>query len=195
MDAAAAFVARHDETLAQLPWAGDNFTATAVFHTKGEYEIAIPNRLVELTLDFEKDMADAATDCGFGGWAHGVAGGDPQANAAGNIYLAGVEVDERRFLVGVGEGFGRSTQAFGDINPKANQVVVYTPDWTRLAEVYKNAFEPAVTVRGEQSTLYHTGAADGLRKNRLKQASITVSTPVTYSGGHVRNVPSRPYYE
>lgn len=194
MDAAAEFTGGHGETLAQLPWAGDNFTAAAVFPAKLPYDQAIPRRLVELTLDFERDMAESAVECGFGGWAHGVAGGEPHGNATGNIYLAGVEVGERRHLIGVGEGFGRSTQAFGDINPKATEIVVYTQDWTRMDTCYKDAFERAVTVRGEQSTLYHKAAVNGLRHRRLRDATVTVSTPVTHQGGQTRNVPARPYF-
>ena len=150
MDAAARFTVLHKETLAQLPWAGDNYTAAAVFPEKLDYDSAMPRRPVELSLDFEKEMREAAADSGFGGWAHGVAGGDVHGNSAGNVYLAGIEIRDRRFLVGVGEGFGRSTQAFGDINPKAAEIVVYTPDWKRLDADYKKLFEPAVTRRGEE---------------------------------------------
>jgi hypothetical protein len=194
MDAAAEFTDRHKENLAQLPWAGDNFTAAAVFPDKEAYDLAIPRRLVELSLDFEKEMCEAAVDCGFGGWAHGVAGGVVHGNAGGNVYLAGVEVTTRRFLVGAGEGFGRSSEAFGHINPKAEEIVVYQPDWERLDEPYKKAFEPAVTVRGEQSTLYRKAKAEALVKARTRQASISVTTPITYQGGQTRAVPTKPYF-
>lgn len=193
MDAAAEFAERHKETLAQLPWAGDNFTAAAVFPEKPRYDVAIPKRLVELSLDFEKDMADAATDCGFGGWAHGVAGGDVHGNAAGNVFLAGVEVGQRRFLVGSGEGVGRSAQAFGDINPKAGHIVVYKPDWERLDESYKTVFERAVNVHGQPSTLYYIAQAEKLLRVRAEQASAMSFTTISFPGEQPRTIPTKPH--
>jgi hypothetical protein len=195
MEAAAQFTVLHKETLAQLPWAGDNFTAAAVFAARADYDRAIPRRLVELSLDFEKEMAEAAIDCGFGGWAHGIAGGDVHGNSAGNVYLAGVEVGQRRFLVGAGEGFGRSAQAFGDINPKAKEVVVFKPDWERLDEAYKKAFEPAVTQRGQESTLYRVAKVDVLIRARARQASVGAATTITFPGGQSRPVPSKPHWK
>jgi hypothetical protein len=194
MDAAAQFAGRHTETLAQLPWAGDNFTAAAVFSAKDDYERAIPRRLVELSLDFEKELAESAIGSGFGGWAHGVAGGTVQGNAGGNVYLGSVLVRGRRFLVGAGEGFGRSAQAFGDINPKSKEVVVYEPDWTRLEEPYRNAFEPAVTHRGEQSTLYRAARIDALLRVRARSVSVAVPTIVSVAPGHLREMAVRPYF-
>jgi hypothetical protein len=195
METAAAFAERHKESLVQLPWAGDNFTAAAVFIEKSEYDSAAPKRLVELALDFEKEMTADAVDSGFGGWAHGVAGGVVHGNAAGNVFLAGVEVGQRRFLVGVGEGFGRSAQAFGDINPKAKQVIIYKPDWERLDPAYKKVFEPAVTHRGEQSSLYYAARVDALLAVRARQASAGSPTIITFPGGQSQNIPTRPHYQ
>lgn len=196
MDAAAAFVERNKQTMAQLPWAGDNFTAAAVFAAKPSYDGAIPRQLVELTLEFEKDMADAAVECGFGGWAHGVAGGDVRLKSVGNVYLAGVEVGGRRFLVGVGEGFGRSTKAFGDINPKPNELVVYNPDWEKMDEQYKKAFEPAVTRRKEQSSLFRIGTIEGLRKAQARAAAAAVYTTTTsFRNEEPRQIPAKPHYK
>lgn len=67
MDAAAQFASQHSETLAQLPWAGDNFTAAAVFADREDYDQAAQRRLVELSLDFDKEMAEAAVASGFAG--------------------------------------------------------------------------------------------------------------------------------
>lgn len=194
MDAAAAFVELHEEMLVQLPWAGDNFTAAAVFAAKSDYDSAAPKRLVELSLDFEKEMKADARACGFGGWAHGVAGGLVQWNTAGNVYLAGIELSGRRFLVGAGEGVGRSTQAFGDINPKAGEIVLYVEDWKRLDQRYKDAFKPAMTRRQEESSLYRKSTADALRGARSRQASVAVTTPVTFPR-ETRQVSSRPYFK
>jgi hypothetical protein len=193
MDAAANFVELHNERLAQLPWAGDNFTAAAVFASKEEYDLAVPTRLVELSLDFEKEMVAAAVTSGFGGWAHGVAGGTVHGNSNGNVYIAGVEVGQRRFLVGAGEGFGRSTQAFGNINPKPSEMVLYKADWEQLDAAYKDSFEIAKTHRGEISSLYRITRLDDLRAVRSRAAAKAVTTTVTFPN-ESREIKSRPYH-
>lgn len=193
MDEAAQFVTRHGEVMAQLPWAGDNFTAAVLRESKDDYEQAIPRRLVELPLDFEKDMAETAKRGGFGGWAHAVAGGEVHGNSNGNLYLGSVILGDRRFLVGVGEGFGRSTQAFADISPKPQVVVVYEPDWARLDDSYKRVFEPAITVRGEQSSLYRVASVVGLTRVRAKRDSIAIPTTVTVAPNRSQQVSTRPY--
>ncbi|MFO1076456.1 MAG: hypothetical protein U1E73_01880 [Planctomycetota bacterium] len=193
MEEAAQFVTRHGELMAQLPWAGDNFTAAVLRDSKDDYDQAIPRRLVELPLDFEKDMADTAKRCGFGGWAHAVAGGEVHGNSNGNVYLGSVILGDRRFLVGVGEGFGRSTQAFADISPKPQVVVVYEPDWARLDDSYKKVFEPAITVRGEQSSLYRVANVVGLLRVRAKRDSIAIPTTVTVAPHRSQQVSTRPY--
>lgn len=194
MDAATEFTQAHKEELAQLPWAGDNYTAAAVFSTKAAYDAAIPKRVVELALDFEKEMAQAALDCGTDGWAYGIAGGEVHGNSGGNVYLAGIEIDGRRFLVGVGEGFGRSTRAFGDIDPHAKEIVLYKPDWEKLQESYKKAFEPAITVRKEQSTLYRKSNADALTRIRAREASAVSFTTLEFQGESSRTIPAKPHY-
>ncbi len=193
MDAAAAFILTHRESLAQLPWAGDNFTAAAVFQTKSEYDQALPTRLVELTLDFEKEMNEAAVLSGFGGWAHGVAGGEALAASRGNIYIAGAEIGGRRFLIGAGEGFGRSAQAFGDINPKAGHFVAFGTDWNRLDDRYRRAFEPAVTRRGAQSSLFRIAATAALLRSRSAAASVASATSITFGSSAARSVSARPF--
>jgi hypothetical protein len=109
------------------------------------------------------------------------------------VYLGGVIVRGRRFLVGAGEGFGRSAQAFGDINPKAKEMVVYEPDWERLDAGYKSAFEPAVTYRGAQSSLYRKAATEGLVRARSKHATTGTSTRVSVAAGQSVYVANRPH--
>lgn len=194
MDAAAEFVHTHEEALAQLPWAGDNFTAAAVFISKSEYESAIPRQLIELTLDFEKEMKSIAESCGFGGWAHSIAGGEVHGNANGNIYIAGIEIGQRRFLVGAGEGVGRSIQGFGDIDPGAGEAVVYSDDWRLLDEDYKQVFVEAASVRGGVSTLFRSASVIELLRSRGRQAVADVEVKATFSAGNSENVVVRPYF-
>lgn len=195
MDAAAEFVLASNEELAQLPWAGDNFTAAAVFSQKSEYESAIPKQLVELTLDFEKEMEAVAKDCGFGGWAHSIASGEVHGNASGNIFIAGIEVENRRFLVAAGEGVGRSTQGFGDINPDAGEVVVYKADWDKLVDEYKNELGPAKTKRKQESSLYRLGDTRDLLIARTNEAAKEVVTVVTNPRRGEQPIRSRPYFK
>lgn len=195
MDESREFVAKHDEELAQLPWAGDNFTASAVFDTLDDYNDAIPDRLVELVLDFEKELNESALISGFGGWAHGIAGGSPHGNSGGNVYLAGIEINGHRFLVGAGEGFGRSTQAFGDINPNKDEVVIYHEDWKELAEPYKDLFKPASKTRGEVSSLFRVASAPDLAKAKTRLIAKGTSTTVTTRGSRQATVETRPWSE
>lgn len=176
-----------------MPWAGDNFTAAALLDSKSSYDAAIPRRLVELSLDFEKDMTHLAKKGGFGGWAYGVAGGEVHGNSNGNVYLGSVVVSQRRYLVGVGEGFGRSAQAFVDIGPEAQDVVVYKPDWARLDDAYKAAFEAAVTAAGAQSSLYYVAKADVLKREKVKREAVAAPTVVTVAPSRPQAVPTRPY--
>lgn len=194
MEAAADFVQYHREELTQLPWAGDNFTAAAVFSSKANYESAIPKQLVELTLDFEKEMTAIATECGFGGWAHSVAGGQVHGNAHGNIFIAGIEIGSCRFLVGAGEGVGRSTQGFGDIDPDAGEIALYQEDWKLLSDIYRDKFKPATTARGQASTLYRIGASRELLVARTREATKEVVTVVSQPGRESVPVRSRPYF-
>ncbi|HYF13857.1 MAG TPA: hypothetical protein VD971_02160 [Phycisphaerales bacterium] len=194
MQCAADFTARHKESMVQLPWAGDNFTAAAVFATRDSYDDAAPKRLVELALDFEKEMGDRAGGCGFGGWAYGVAGGTVHGNAGGNVYLGAVILAGRRFLVGAGEGVGRSAQAFGDINPKASELVLYKVDWDRLHDSYKRAFETAVTVRAQPSTLFKKASALGLNRVRASAAAAPAQTRVSVAPGQYQTFSSKPHH-
>lgn len=193
MDAAASFTDVHSESLIQLPWAGDNFTAAAVFSTKAAYDAAVSKRLVELSLDFEKEMAAIALENGFGGWAYGVAGGEVNGNVLGNVYLAGIEVGDKRFLVGAGEGFGRSAQAFADINPKVGSLAVFTADWQRLAEAYKAEFVPAINSHGERSSLYYSSSVSALKIKRVRAATVAPVTVVTASRHTPQEVVAKPY--
>lgn len=194
METAASFTLAHKETLAQLPWAGDNFTAAAVYASKDEYDRAAPLRLMELALDFEKELAAPAKNAGFGGWAYGVAGGDVHGNAGGNVYIATAEAGGRRFLLGAGEGFGRSAQAFGDVNPKTGVIVLYEPDWARLDEAYKKAFERAPTTRGVHSSLFRQARTSALQSERARRATIGVPTVISIPGRSAVAVPTKPHF-
>jgi len=195
MDAAADFVRLHRETLAQLPWAGDNFTAAAVFISKDDYDDAIATRLIDLSIDFELAMDAAADGAGFGGWAHGVAGGITHGRSGGNVYIAGVDVGDRRFLIGVGEGFGRSTQAFADVDPNPQQIVVYRPDWERLNPDYKKQFSPVTTWRNQTSELYVIADVDDLKIERGERATRTKTIAYTASSGAQEQVRVKPHYQ
>lgn len=194
MDSAAEFVDAHKESMAQLPWAGDNFTAAIVFETKSAYEAAIPRRLVEAVLDFEKELDEIAKDSGFGGWAHAVAGGLVHGNATGNVYMAGVEVGGRRFLVGAGEGFGRTTEAFADTSPDAGQLSILVDDYDRLQEEYKQEFHAAKKSKKETSSLFKLAKTDDLWEVRADFATKTVFVSVPSRNKEERQISVRPHY-
>lgn len=195
MNKASEFSKRHSQSLAQLPWAGDNYTAMAVFESKEDYDLALPKQLVDLTLDFEKEMKDSATQSGFGGWAYGVAGGEVHGNANGNIYIAGIVLEKRRFLVGVGEGVGRSAQVFTDIAPNASEIVVYMDDYLKLHPEYKGKFTTPKNSQNQDSTLYRQTSISDLQIVRLSRATMGVATVLTTGGGGgVASVQTKPYF-
>ncbi|MCE9619068.1 MAG: hypothetical protein K8R92_04070 [Planctomycetes bacterium] len=195
MEATASFTMAHKETLAQLPWAGDNFTVGAIYGSKDEYDRSAPRRLTELVLDFEKELATQAKAVGFGGWAYGVAGGEVHGNAGGNMYIATAEAGGRRFLLGAGEGFGRSAQAFGDVNPKAGMIVIYEPDWARLDEGYKKTFDKATTAHGTQSSLFRQARTAALQSERVRLATVGVPTIISIPGRSSVPVSTKPYFK
>lgn len=196
MEAAAEFVRDHETVMmVQLPWAGDNFTVAAVYRSKDEYEKASATKLAELPVDFEKEMGLSMPKTTFNGWAHGVAGGDVHGNAGGNVYLGGIQIGQRRFLVGAGEGFGRSTKAFGDINPNAGEVVVSMPDHDRLHDDYKADFGPATNQRGQTSTLFRLSSTKELARTYGRSRIDGFPTIVTVAAGAQRQVDNRPYFK
>lgn len=193
MDEAAAFVERNQAVMIQLPWAGDNFTAAAVFTSKANYDEMLPSRLVELSLDFEKEMAQSARDAGFGGWAQAVAGGEVHGNSNGNVYVASVSLGSRRFLVGVGEGFGRSAQAFVDIAPDTQTIVAYEPDWARTTADYRGEFKRLRTGAGEVSSLFRGARVVDLLPHRAMRSMLATPTVVTTGPDRQQAASGKPY--
>lgn len=197
MQFAAKFVANHAEAMIQLPWAGDNFTAAVLFASKEEYESALPARLVEASLDFEKEMEYERSknpERQLGDWAHGVAGGTVHGNTGGNVYLAGIEFGERRFLVGAGEGIGRSAEAISDIGPGPVQMALYRADWESLDRSYREQFKPAINSRGQTSTLFLVANLDDLAEVRYEFATRTKTIAVHTSKSVAREIEVRPHF-
>ena len=194
MQSAAQFASSHTgHVLAQLPWAGDNFTVAAVYESKDAYEQGIQKGLVDLVLEFEKEMAESASSGSLEEWAYGVAGGEVHGNANGNVYLGSVQIPGRRFLIGAGEGFGRSAQAFADINPGANEIIAYSPDVQKMDEQYKNQFSGAQNTRGKQSSLFKRSDIDSVKRVRVRASASGSAVVVTKSSGRAEEIPSRPY--
>ncbi len=193
MDSAAAFADIHRETLVQLPWAGDNFTAAVVFTDKSAYLAAVGRRLVEFSLDFEKEMSERSTAAHSVNWAHGVAGGEIVGNSAGNVYVAGLSVADRRFLVAAGDGVGRSTQAMIDVQPDSAELALFHVDVSRLDEAYRGAFGPATNRRGQTSSLFRVAQTGDLVSKRARLDARTAGTVVTVGPAEARTLLTRPF--
>ena len=179
MDEAARFAERHDEILVQLPWAGDNFTAAVVFAEKQNYEQAIEDNMIEFSLDFSKTLTDITVEAGLAGWAQTTAGGNVHGNSEGNVYVGAVTFEGRRFLIATGQGVGRSTQAFSDMDPSPGQLVVYQDDYDRLLNPYKEKLTGRIKIDGSQSTLFRKGNIEDLvtARSEIKTAIESVSEP------------------
>lgn len=199
MRVAREFADRHTESLVQLPWAGDNFTAVAAYNTKESFDRAIIDRLINLSLDFDDAMHDEAVLAGFEGWGHGIAGGHVANASNGNVYIGAIEIPGRRFLLAAGVGVGRSTQAFADMNPATQEFAVFNEDITKLLKPYKSALNEDAKGDGKKSTLYKKGQKNNLLQAReetekgLASAANSKKTEVTVGGGSSFIVSDRPY--
>jgi len=201
MDKAANFAKEHEEMLIQLPWAGDNFTAVAVYGSKKSYESAAQEELVNLSLDFDNALHGDATNAGFTGWAQGVAGGDVHGNANGNVFLGSVSIPGRRFLLGAGVGVGRSLQAFVDMDPSPQQFAVLKEDCDNLLKPYQSHLTDDTKADKTSSQLYRKGRQEDLQKAReeIRQKISPTLTPtktaITVAGMGKVAASSRPYAE
>lgn len=198
MDKAADFAKKHEEMLIQLPWAGDNFTAVAVYGSKKSYESAAQDKLVNLSLDFDDALHNDATKAGFTGWAQGVAGGDVHGNANGNVFLGSVSIPGRRFLLGAGVGVGRSLQAFIDMDPAQQQFAVWKEDCDNLLKPYKPHLTDDSKADNTSSSLYRKGWQKDLQVAREETAKalaptlVPAKTAITVEGAKVIAT-SRPF--
>jgi hypothetical protein len=179
MDEAARFAERHDEILVQLPWAGDNFTAAVVFADKKNYEESIESNLIEFSLDFSEALSKITSKAELAGWAQSTAGGGVYGNSEGNVYVGAVSFEGRRFLIAAGQGVGRTTKAFSDMDPGPGQLVVFEDDFDRLLKPYKDRLTDRVKMDSSQSTLFRKGDIDELEKarNEIKRVLVSVSEP------------------
>jgi hypothetical protein len=199
MDEGARFAGLHSELLVQLPWAGDNFTAAVTFADRDAYHFAIDRRYVEFSLDFANELKSVTANAGLQGWAQTSAGGDVHGNAHGNIYVGSVSFENRRFLIGAGVGFGRTSQAFSDMKPKSGELVIFDDDYSSLLKPYQNQFVGRTRHDGAVSTLFRKAIMADLTEARiqidrsLSSVAQPVKTSVTIGGGLTAKVSSRPY--
>lgn len=166
MDKAAEFAEKHDELLVQLPWAGDNFTAVVVFSDKDAYDEAIETTLVDFALDFSEAMNPVVKLANFKGWAQTAAGGNVHGNSLGNVYVGSVQFEGRRFLIGAGQGVGRSSQAFIDMQPDSGELVVFEEDYSALLKPYQEQLKSRKKKDETQSTLFRIGQISNLQLAR-----------------------------
>ncbi|MES2595351.1 MAG: hypothetical protein V4662_08450 [Verrucomicrobiota bacterium] len=199
MDTAARFAAQHDELLIQLPWAGDNFTAVVTFSNRDAYQDAIERRYIEFSLDFDDALRDVTRAAALPGWAQTTAGGDVHGNAQGNVYVGSVEFEGRRFLIGAGQGVGRSAQAFSDMNPVVEELVILDEDYPLLLKPYQSEFANRRKHDGGDSTLFRKAdlARLAVAHQQIENALVAVAKPavssVTLGSGAKAQVSSRPY--
>lgn len=179
MEEAKNFTAERDEYVVQLPWAGDCLNVAVVYADNAAYEKALATGLVEFSTDCDKALASLAQQSNFGGWAQGVAGGLVHGGAHGNIFVGSVEFGERRFLVGAGSGFGRSNQAFVDIDPKAGEIAVFDEDYHWLDKKYREKFHQGTKSDGSASSLFWVAKCSGLIDARYLHLTQPAKTKLT----------------
>lgn len=193
MDEARKFVAEHKEYMVQLPWAGDNFTAAVVFKSQPDYNTAREKRIVEHVLDFDRDLREALDLSDFNGWAYGPVGTDVHGGAIGNVFIGAVEFDNRRFLVGSGQGFARSQQVFADIEPDANEMTAFMEDYEHMSEGYKKLFKEAEKPDGAISALFRVAPVKDLSIEHVRLGTNDHYISITNPTGQERSLQAKPY--
>jgi hypothetical protein len=189
----------HSESLVQLPWAGDNFTAAVTFSDRDSYHAAIERRYVEFSLDFANELKCVTENAGLQGWAQTSAGGEVHGNAHGNIYVGSVSFENRRFLIGAGIGLGRTSQAFSDMKPKSGQLVIFGDDYSFLLKPYQHQFTERTKPDGTASTLFRLAEMENLATARaqITQSLVSLAQPVktsiTIGTSSAAIVSNRPY--
>lgn len=195
MQQAANFAEQHEENLVQLPWAGDKFTAAVVYQTKDDYLESCSEGIIEFSIDFNESLDKEASHAGFGGWAHGVAGGpEVHANAQGNIFIGSVSFGNRRFLIGAGLGMGRSNQAFIDIAIKPDEMGLFDSDYKTLSDGYSKCFEACENAQGQTSSLFKKACFKDLKKQKYAHLTRGVATKVTVPSVGIVSSKPRPYF-
>lgn len=201
MDEAANFAGTHEEMLVQLPWAGDNFTAIVTFSSKSAYDEAIEQKTVEFSLDFDSAIEEATSRAQLAGWAQAVAGGSLNGKSQGNVYVGSVTFRDRRFLVGVGAGVGRSTQAFDDLKPETGEIAIFREDWEKLITPYKSAIRDDKKPNKQTSSLFKKGKVAVLKTARktfaeaLSEVNKPAKTAITTGAGSAAVVTCRDFAE
>jgi len=181
MKAAASFCNTHQNEIVQLPWAGDNFTAAFVFSDRHTYQSSRDHEIIDAMLAFHDHTSMHLNT--LGEWAYSLAGGLPANAAKASLYIAGVGTRLRRYLVGAGEGFGRSNQAFADTNPNAGECVALNEDVASLRADYRHCFATAPLARGGQSSIFQLAQVARLARSRIDHMSATSRTRVTTAQG------------
>lgn len=195
MHEAANFATAHNTLLTQLPWAGDNFTAVANYPDKDSYEEAIGKELVGLSVDFEEAMAEHAKNAQCGGWSQCVAGGTLHGNSKGNVYVAIIQAEGRKFLVGVGKGVGKSLQAMSEISPDKDEIVIFEEDFSLIDSIYQADFESSKKENGETSSIFKTADIKSLESKRDDALTSAQSVSVTSKSFEPVSIQTRPYFK
>lgn len=192
-----AFAAKHPSGFVQFPFAGDNAIFALVAENREDF-IALKRLLpIEVATQWEEEMGDDARRAGFGGWGQAASGGGvPHGNSRGNLHVAGIVLEGRRFLVGVGPGMRYARQAFVHVEPSPVELAISKVDVSGLLPRLQNRFQECRTQQGETSSYYKKGKLADLerevRVNRVEQEQWVragAATNIVMSSGTVSHRP------
>lgn len=190
MAESARFAAEHNESFIQFPFAGDNAIFALVKESVTDYEIMKKVAPVRVAVQWEDRMGDRARMSNFGGWAQVTAGGGvPHGNSLGNLHIAGISLEGRRFLVGVGPGMRYAREGFAQVEPDRIHLAMHSPDLGQLHGSLRRLFKACDSNNGNVSSNYEMAEISKLKlclqdlESEKQKAIAAVAGPNLLLGG------------
>lgn len=176
------FARERKEQLIQFPFAGDNAIFGIVSKSAEDYVRMKRTTPVEMAVAWEDFMGERARIAEYQGWAQVSAGGEKlHGNFKGNLHVAGIRLNGRRFLIGIGPGMRHAREGFVQVSPSAKQMAMWKEDIGDLHNYLRETFEPCRSENADVSSVYKMATFEGLRAalkrvNEEKFRSVSVLT-------------------
>ena len=198
MQESAKFASDHPEWFIQFPFAGDNAIFAVTAEGLEDYKALKRTKVVSIALEWEEKMGGRARYAGYGGWGQSCSGGGtPHGNSKGNLHVAGILLEGRRYLVGIGPGMRFTRQAFAHVDPSPKQMAMNKSDVAELHPLLGGDFEDCPSQLADTSSYYKMAELADLNESiqKINIAQITrvnATAPSTIQLAHSAIV-HRPY--
>lgn len=184
MQESAKFAEEHPEWFIQFPFAGDNAIFAVTAEGIGDYRALKRLEVVSIALEWERKMGVPARVAGYGGWGQSCSGGGtPHGNSKGNLHVAGILMEGRRFLVGIGPGMRYARQAFTHVDPTPKEMAMHKEDVSELQQLLAKDFNDCPSKLGETSSYYKmaklTDLEISVQQVKAEQTKLTAVAAVS----------------